>query len=376
MQVLQLPENYRCPAEVIELANNLIAHNDDRASGKQPLLAHKTNDGSSHVTLRRFDDFGAETAWLAEKLGALAASERAHCVILARRKKLLEEAVAALGRKEIPAYIALRKNEFQSAPYRWLHAALRLANAPMEREQLRRMTKAFFQLEGVDLAVEDVLARAAIDQAGFLRAWLDLAGERGGIERATQTLLATTRRALLERLDYWTFVKAAHEWFAAIQSNSASASESAFDEFGDEQEIWEALKAEIAGHYTLSDLSLHNFLQELDLRAKEKPSPKDAVRCLTIAASKGLEFRHVFLIGLVEDELPGYHATKKGDASAELREERRNCFVAITRAEMTLTLTYADSYFGWPKRPSRFLAEMGLLAKKPAESVLESATFA
>jgi DNA helicase-2/ATP-dependent DNA helicase PcrA len=84
-----------------------------------------------------------------------------------------------------------------------------------------------------------------------------------------------------------------------------------------------------------------------------------AVRCLTIAASKGLEFRHVFLMGLVKDELPSSHSRKKGDVGDEMREERRNCFVAITRAEETLTLTYAGKYFGWTKEPSRFLREMG-----------------
>lgn len=360
MQVIQLPENYRCPPEVIALANNLIGHNSDRAAGRRPLTAHKMEDGKTRVTVERFTDFEGERLWLAERLGKLAADERSHCVILARRKKLLEDAVATLGSKSISAYLAIRKNEFQSAPYRWLHAGLRLANAPQNREQLRRMTRAFFQLEGVSIEVENVVARAAVDQAGFLRAWFDMARSRDGVEPATQTMLAGAIASLLDRLDYWAFVKVGHEWFAEIRGRPANATESAFEEFDDEKEIWEALKSEIAGHYTLADLSLHNFLQELDLRAKEIPAPKDAVRCLTIAASKGMEFRHVFLIGLVEDELPGYHAKKKGDASDDMREERRNCFVAITRAEETLTLTYAERYSGYQKQPSRFLAEMGL----------------
>jgi len=114
---------------------------------------------------------------------------------------------------------------------------------------------------------------------------------------------------------------------------------------------------------TLSELILHMFLQELDLRAKEKPAPPDAVRCLTIASSKVMEFKHVYLIGLVEDELPGYYARKKGDHTDEMREERRNCFVAITRAEESLTLTFAATYFGYQKAPSRFLREMGFTLK-------------
>jgi len=44
-----------------------------------------------------------------------------------------------------------------------------------------------------------------------------------------------------------------------------------------------------------------------------------------------------------------------------MEEERRNCFVAITRTIETLTLSYAEEYRGWPKKPSRFLFEMKLL---------------
>jgi len=360
MQMIQLPENYRCPPEVIEIANNLIRHNADRAADKKPLSAHKTGDGIKRVTVMRYDDFDNEQAWLVKYLGKMPASERPKSVILARRKKLLESVVVTLEKESIPAHIAIRKNEFQSVPYRWLHAMLRLANAPQDREQLRRASKAFYQMEGVTVESENVVARSSVDQGGVLRAWFDIAEVQSGLEPTTKVMLTTARKTLLDRLDYWAFVNAAHDWFAAVESQPASAAEFAFDEFEDEREIWDALKSEIANHYSLSELNLHNFLQELDLRSKEKPAPKGAVRCLTIAASKGMEFKHVFLIGLVEDELPSYYAKKKGDHSDDMREERRNCFVAITRAEETLTLTYAERYYGYQKQPSRFLTEMGL----------------
>jgi DNA helicase-2/ATP-dependent DNA helicase PcrA len=104
------------------------------------------------------------------------------------------------------------------------------------------------------------------------------------------------------------------------------------------------------------------LLQELDLNSKTPEPPKNAIRCYTIHAAKGLEFKHVYLIGLVEEQLPSWEAVKKGDNSPEIQEERRHCFVAITRAEISLTLSYADKYFGWTKKPSRFLQEMGLLS--------------
>ena len=76
------------------------------------------------------------------------------------------------------------------------------------------------------------------------------------------------------------------------------------------------------------------------------------------------EFEYVYLMGLVEDELPSFQSKRKGDRSPEMEEERRNCFVAITRTIKTLTLSYAERYRGWPKGPSRFLYEMGLLEKE------------
>ncbi|MEX0613832.1 MAG: ATP-dependent helicase [Pirellulales bacterium] len=364
MDVLQLPENYRCPPIVIQLANSLIAHNADRAADKKLLTAHKSGDGNSGLVAKSFGDFSHELAWIADTLKALPAKERSECVILARRKRLLEEAVSVLTSKSVPAYIAIRKNEFESAPYRFMHSMLRLANAPQDREHLRRMTKAFFELEGIKIDSQDVVPVASVSQEGYLRAWLELADQRTEIVGSTRTLLTTATTSLLDRLAYWDVIDSCHQWFDAIRKHpTGSASERAFEEFDDEKEIWVSLRAEIAQHYSLSDLSLHMFLQELDLRAKEKPAPSDAVRCLTIASSKGMEFKHVYLIGLVEDELPGYYARKKGDHTDEMREERRNCFVAITRAEESLTLTFAATYFGYQKAPSRFLREMGFRLK-------------
>src|SRR5690606_35571219 len=127
---------------------------------------------------------------------------------------------------------------------------------------------------------------ASVDQQGYLRAWLQVASQRSGVSKATAVLLAEAAKVLAERLDYWQFIAATHQWFEGLKNQPTnSASESAFQDFEDEQVIWDSLRTDIAQHYDLSELSLHNFLQELDLRAKEKPVPPNAVRCLTIASS-------------------------------------------------------------------------------------------
>jgi DNA helicase-2/ATP-dependent DNA helicase PcrA len=63
---------------------------------------------------------------------------------------------------------------------------------------------------------------------------------------------------------------------------------------------------------------------------------------------------------MVDDILPSYSSIKR-DASLATLEERRLCYVAITRPQQTLTMTYSSRYGNWNKNPSRFLKEMGLL---------------
>jgi DNA helicase-2/ATP-dependent DNA helicase PcrA len=82
---------------------------------------------------------------------------------------------------------------------------------------------------------------------------------------------------------------------------------------------------------------------------------------MTIHAAKGQEFDFVYVIGLAEDIMPSYQSRQKGNSSAEMEEERRNCFVAITRTKEALTLSWASRYRGYIKRPSRFLREMGFV---------------
>jgi DNA helicase-2/ATP-dependent DNA helicase PcrA len=67
------------------------------------------------------------------------------------------------------------------------------------------------------------------------------------------------------------------------------------------------------------------------------------------------------VVGLAESLLPSWQSIEKGDVSPEMEEERRNCFVAITRTKKTLHLSWADKYGTWRKNPSRFLNEMGLV---------------
>ena len=131
------------------------------------------------------------------------------------------------------------------------------------------------------------------------------------------------------------------------------------EDLKDDLSAWRRLSGEIRS--AIGPASLDQFLQELELRSKEPVPAPGAVSVATIHGAKGLEFDTVYLIGLAEEVLPSWYSVKQGNGSAALEEERRNCFVAITRTKKRLILARARRYKGWPKRPSRFLAEMSLL---------------
>jgi DNA helicase-2/ATP-dependent DNA helicase PcrA len=171
-------------------------------------------------------------------------------------------------------------------------------------------------------------------------------------------VLAAARRFLVDRLEFLPFVDASFRWFDSVEAATPEKEE--FVDYALERPIWDEIQRTTLAQFGREETTLFLFLQEMDLAPKLPPAPADAVRCLTIHGSKGLEFKHVYLIGLADEVLPSFQALRKGERSREVEEERRNCFVAITRTQETLTLTYSRQYFGWSKRPSRFLREMGL----------------
>lgn len=107
--------------------------------------------------------------------------------------------------------------------------------------------------------------------------------------------------------------------------------------------------------------TLSQFLQTISLMTDqdEKTDDQDTVTLLSVHAAKGLEYKSVFVVGLEENLFPSYLSLSSPD---QLDEERRLFYVAITRAEQYLTLTYSNSRYQYGQMrfndPSRFLEEI------------------
>jgi DNA helicase II / ATP-dependent DNA helicase PcrA len=127
------------------------------------------------------------------------------------------------------------------------------------------------------------------------------------------------------------------------------------------QELLNAIKEHV-DNPEVQDKSLSAFLQEIALITDadtDKDQDKDRVTLMTIHSSKGLEFKNVYIVGMEEDLFPSQMMLASRD---DLEEERRLFYVAITRAEKRLTLSYATSRYRFGNlkacEPSRFLEEV------------------
>jgi ATP-dependent DNA helicase Rep len=164
---------------------------------------------------------------------------------------------------------------------------------------------------------------------------------RAGREPAQQVL-----PDLLKAIDYETFLYD-HEEQRTAQTRWANVCEFA---------EWINKKGEEDGK-TLIELTQSIAL--INMLNKQNSDEFDAVQLSTLHASKGLEYRHVFLVGVEEGILPHRESLEP----AKLQEERRLMYVGITRAQLSLHLSYCEKRKQArelvPCEPSRFIAEMG-----------------
>ena len=350
LETIQLPESYRCPSAILDHANRLIAHNPRLIDAKKTVSVREPRLSYEGVVRHEvFRSLAAEAEFVGQDIRerGLAPSD---CVVLARTNHLVHSAADGLRNAGQEAFEPQRKSDFDSPALGVLVEALRLANSRHDRVVLRRICREWERLTGALLEPHAVGAAAALVGGDFLRAWVDVAGAAGE-ERGN--LLQRIRSDLVDRLNFPGVV----DWFLEEGWESWGGddlAELAAEEVG----TWETLHREIIREHG-SGVTLHAYLPHFDLSSKAPSAGPNAVQCITVHRSKGLEFEHVYLIGMAQEVFPSYRALRKGAGGGEVEEERRSCFVAITRARETLTLTRATEYFGYGKRASQFLGEMG-----------------
>ena len=349
---LQLPTNFRCPPSIVAAANNLVVNNQQRTLSKQPLESGKTHlryPESQHICVLRFSSAEEEAKGIAARIAETDKSDWGEVAILGRTRSLLSQIKKELDQAGIDSAIAQRRDDFQSPEFQFLSASLRQILRPLDRRALETLVGAFNRWFDTAIQFEELFATAELSSRSFLEEWS---------ESATASQISDAIKIADITVDCSknpsTFRKFIDLFLDCIPQNEDETSDVAED-----RAAWKELVRSIRKTVG-ADCPLEQFLQELALRSKEPPIAVNSISLMTVHAAKGKEFDHVYVAGLAEGVLPSFQSLEKGETSAEMEEERRNCFVAITRAKEWLCLTYADKYRGWSKEPSRFLTEMDI----------------
>ncbi len=350
--LIQLVENRRCPPAIVQAANNLIGHNSDRTPGKEPLVPTLPGEGAA-ILRRTFGTDAEEAEGVADDIAAITVAERGEVAVLGRTRAVLQPVLAALKLRGVAASIATRRDRFISPQFVWLQSCLDLSLRPGDRQVFTALAASGNRIAGLQLDTALLLAEAASTGTSYLEHWA-LAAEASQNEIAIK-LSAIALRLVRSRSSWQQIVTEA----ISFLMTTAETPDGVVSDAAEDKAAWEtahrAIRAEKGAPPDLDEL-----LQGMKLRPKEPPPDPAAVRLLTIHAAKGLEFERVWLIGMAESVLPSWQSLKHGAPPSELEEERRNCFVGITRTKKQLVLTRAEQYQGYRKAPSRFLEEMGL----------------
>ena len=303
LTTIQLPENYRCPPEVVALANALIVHNGERSPDKKPLLSMKAGTGANPIELLSFDDDQQEVSGIAERVAARLQSgaRPSDIVVLARATKLLERVQQSLGALSVPSHVQRRKSQFESAPFRFVVAALKLALVRSDEDLAATVTKALSDCVEQDASGEDLAGFSAALNGDQLEAL-------GALVAASDSVPQELRQAVASLVQgrYAQFIQLALAYFDSVERAGQRDGNEQYAEYATERTVWQGILREVGGEDDAYSLSLGQFLQELALANKTPEAPSNAVRCLTVHSSKGLEFHHVYLVGMAEDQLPSF----------------------------------------------------------------------
>ncbi|MDW7646297.1 MAG: UvrD-helicase domain-containing protein [Desulfuromonadales bacterium] len=379
-QVIRLEQNYRSTTTVLEAAGHVVARN----AGRKGKTLWTENPEGEKITLEALADDLEEARYVAGEIARLKKSGRPlrDVAVFYRtnvQSRVLEEALRSQG---LP-YVMFGGLKFYSRmEIKDVLAYLRVLVNPADSVSARRIINV--PTRGIGAATVERIGQYEEEAGGFLpacRAALDHGAIRGAAAKRVGEFVALMDdyRARLEHMPYPALT-------AALIDDSGYGPmlrDERTEEARGRLENLEQLLAGMEEHYG-SEGTLQEYLEQVSLITDlDSYDPSlDRVTLMTLHAAKGLEFPVVFMTGMEEGLFP--HA-RMGADDGDVEEERRLCYVGMTRAMEKLYLTQArrrrvyGSFQFNP--PSRFLEEIppSLLAgsespslKKPAQHNLAS----
>jgi DNA helicase-2/ATP-dependent DNA helicase PcrA len=370
LSIFKLERNYRSTRNIINAAGSLI----DKNSEQIPKTVYSENEtGALIEVVKCYSDF-EEAYQVASRLSQLkmtsgdSADEFAILYRTNAQSRVLEE---ALRKRNVPYRIYGGLSFYQRKEVKDAIAYFRLALNPDDDEALRRVIN--FPARGIGETTLAKLTRAAID--GNVSLWTVIqepdrypAGLNAGTLRKLDrfagliTEFVQADRKGADALELATRIIERTEMLKMYLHDSTPENLSKQENL---QELISGVKGfvETRVEEGSDSMSLADFMAEVSLATDQDSDSGDAseerVTLMTVHAAKGLEFNNVFVVGVEEELFPSAMAQ---DSPAQIEEERRLMYVAMTRAKKFCMLTYAGSRFRNGQtvscRPSRFLRDI------------------
>lgn len=371
-KVVRLEDNYRCTEPIIRLANELVRFN--RGRHEKRLIAHRPGQA---VVFREFEDEQAEAEGVVREIRYLVEQLKVTAgdiAILFRTNEQPRMFETEMRRVKVPYRLVGGQSFFERKETKDLQAFLRLLTNPLDEVSLLRVINVPARGIG-DKSVEKVLTRAVKQKMPFWEMVQPAAAEKeitaktaaamhqfhDQLERCRERLaapavsMAQVVRDFLDEIDYASEVRKQYP-----DAGQQDLRLTMVDEFVDSIATYQ----QRATRPSLADFIAETTLDDWDNKKEEDPELSRRSVCLmTLHSAKGLEFPRVFLVGLEEGILPHRRSVdEEGDNPGSIEEERRLCYVGITRARDYLTISRAKGRTKWGRKrdavPSRFLAEM------------------
>ena len=358
-RVIRLEQNYRSTSVILDAANAVIAHNTAR---KGKTLWTENPEGELIEVFEAPDErdeamFVADRVFRETQRGA----KYRDCAVLYRTNAQSNALEYAMQRSGIPYRIIGGHRFFDQAEIKDMLAYLYLIANPADNFHLRRIINQ--PPRGIGEKTIEMMERQSVASGTPLSEITRDAKNYPSLERAAARLVAFSdmieqARALLETETLPDFYEKLTRMTGYEDMLLAKGDEESLARLDSIRE----LKSSIVNYVEEADeATLPGFLEEVSLFTDIEQYDPDAnaIVMMTMHAAKGLEFPHVMLVGFEEGLFPGSGALTDRE---ELEEERRLCYVAITRAKKTLSISYARRRMLYGRTsynlPSRFLAEL------------------
>ncbi len=366
-KVVKLEQNYRSTKSILNVANEVIAHNKGQI---EKALWTNNMEGEKIKLVRTMTD-NEEGKYIADIIAEQKLRnhyDNRDFVILYRTNAQSRSFEESLRRKAIPYRIFGGVSFYQRKEIKDFLAYLRITINTRDEESLKRIIN--YPVRGIGKTTIEKATVLSNEQNITLWEVLERGREfgfKGGTLEAIEGFITMIQsfKAILEKHNAYDVAVQVGKSTNLVKELFNDKTTEGLARYENIQELLNSIK-EFTETPTedgeLLDKSLGSYLQQITLLTDADQGGdenSDVVKLMTIHAAKGLEFPVVFSVGLEENLFP---STLSINTREELEEERRLFYVAITRAKARLWLTYAGSRYRFgslvQNEPSRFLEEM------------------